>query len=176
MSVLDRLGVPYMITGSCASSLFGEPRASHDVDLVVDLSSADVDQLIREFRAPRYLLVESAARDAVSRRFMFNVLDTEQGDKVDFWLLTADAFDQSRFARRTRQTTEGCQASFSSPEDVILAKLRWAKLSGGSEKQLTDALGVYEVQRERLDRAYLERWVKELNIEPEWRALLARAT
>ena len=53
----------------------------------------------------------------------------------------------------------------SSPEDTILAKLRWAKLSGGSEKQFTDALRVYEVQFRSLDMEYLHSWAKKLDVE-----------
>ena len=61
------------------------------------------------------------------------------------------------------------------PEDTILAKLRWAKLSGGSEKQFIDALRVYEVQRRKLDMEYLELWVKKLDVAPLWRKLLHEA-
>lgn len=56
-------------------------------------------------------------------------------------------------------------------DDTILAKLKWAKLSGGSEKQFTDALRVYEVQGDKLDAQYLERWVKELGVEDLWERL-----
>jgi hypothetical protein len=63
----------------------------------------------------------------------------------------------------------------SSPEDTILAKLRWAKLSGGSEKQCTDALRVYEVQFGKLDLEYLERWVKKLDVESLWERLKEEA-
>jgi len=63
----------------------------------------------------------------------------------------------------------------SSPEDTILAKLRWAKQSGGSEKQFTDALRVYEVQYEKLDIDYLEQWVKKLNVESLWKRLVDEA-
>ena len=63
----------------------------------------------------------------------------------------------------------------SSPEDTILAKLRWAKLSGGSEKQFTDALRVYEVQFEKLDTKYMEYWAKKLDVESIWKRLKDKA-
>jgi len=69
----------------------------------------------------------------------------------------------------------GLKILISSPEDTILAKLRWAKLSGGSEKQFTDALRVYEVQYGKLDIDYLEQWVKILNIESLWKRLVYEA-
>jgi len=88
------------------------------------------------------------------------------GDKVDFWMLTGEPFDRSRFSRRYAEDILGMRIMVSSPEDTILAKLRWAVLSGGSEKQFTDALRIYEVQFEKLDISYLERWARELDIMP----------
>lgn len=69
----------------------------------------------------------------------------------------------------------GLKILISSPEDTILAKLKWAKLSGGSEKQYIDALRVYEVQYGKLDIDYLERWVKKLNLESLWKRLVDEA-
>jgi len=69
----------------------------------------------------------------------------------------------------------GLKMQVSSPEDTILAKLRWAKLSGGSEKQFTDALRVYEVQHGKLDIDYLEHWVKKLDVESLWKRLTDKA-
>lgn len=83
---------------------------------------------------------------------------------VDFWLLTDQPFDRSRFPRRYAEDLLGMRVMVSSPEDTILAKLRWAKLSGGSEKQFTDALRVYEVQFGKLDLGYLRDWAKRLGV------------
>ena len=80
-----------------------------------------------------------------SHKSQFNLLDIVAGDKVDFWLLTDDPFDQSRFDRYV-ETFEGQPLHVSRPEDTILMKLRWANMSGGSEKQFGDALSVYELQ------------------------------
>ena len=106
---------------------------------------------------------------------MFSLIDLEGGNIVDFWILTSEAFDQSRFSRRYMEEFMGLKMQVSSPEDTILAKLRWAKLSGGSEKQFTDALRVYEVQYGSLDLKYLEHWVKELDIEFLWKRLIKEA-
>jgi len=83
---------------------------------------------------------------------------------VDFWLLTDDEFDRSRFSRRRTVSFLGIGLKLSSPEDTILQKLKWARLSGGSEKQFTDALRVYEVQGESLDGDYLEEWAAALGV------------
>jgi hypothetical protein len=71
---------------------------------------------------------------------MFNLIDAREGDKVDFWLLTDDAFDRARFERRYVERFEDVALSVSRPEDTILMKLRWAAMLGGSEKQFGDAL------------------------------------
>ena len=57
-----------------------------------------------------------------------------------------------------------------SPEDVILAKLRWAKL-GESNRQLKDADGILRTQGEKLDLAYIETWVRELHLQEQWHKL-----
>ena len=103
--------------------------------------------------------------DAINRQGMFNLIDVTSGDKVDFWMLTNEPFDRSRFARKYAEEVWGMRITVSSPEDTILAKLRWAKLSGGSEKQFTDALRVYEVQFKSLDMDYLHSWAKKLDVE-----------
>ena len=118
---------------------------------------------------------ESSILDAIIRQGMFNLLDVTTGDKVDFWILTDTPFDQSRFSRKVSEECMGLKLLVSSPEDTILAKLRWAKLSGGSEKQFIDALRVYEVQHEKLDIRYIERWAKDLEIKSLWKRLLEEA-
>jgi hypothetical protein len=114
-------------------------------------------------------------REAIQHTHMFNMIDVKHGDKVDFWLLSHEPFDQSRFGRRYVEHFKDVTFQVSSPEDTILAKLRWAQMSGGSEKQFRDALRVYEVQSGSLDEAYLEYWVRQLGLESLWNQLLAEA-
>lgn len=175
IQALEDAGIEYMVTGSTASSLQGEPRSTHDIDLVVAIEQSDVKELLDAFPPPDFYLDEDSILDALSRQGMFNLIDVNEGEKVDFWILTNDAFDQSRFARKCVEEVMGVRMCVSSPEDTVLAKLRWAKLSGGSEKQFTDALRVYEVQRERLDMDYLHYWAKALEVEPMWQRLREEA-
>jgi hypothetical protein len=164
VQVLDAAHVAYMLTGSLASSAQGEPRSSHDIDLVVVLTEADAPRIVDAFPAPEFYVSLDAALDAIRRGSMFNLLWIDTGDKVDFWLLTSDPFDQSRFHRRSLQPLLGEKFYVSSPEDTILMKLRWCQKAGGSEKQFTDALRVYEVQRNGLDENYLDDWAATLGI------------
>jgi len=162
---LEDARIQYMITGSLVSSLQGEPRSTHDIDIVIAVQKPAIKKLVEAFQPPDYYLDEESIVNAMETQGMFNLLDVREGDKVDFWLLTGEPFDQSRFSRRYEENFMEVKLMVSSPEDTILMKLKWSKLSGGSEKQFTDALRVYEVQFGKLDMVYLKYWASELGIE-----------
>lgn len=164
VKALDRAGVGHVLTGSIVSSLQGEPRATHDIDLVIEVDVRAVDKLSDAFGAPRYFFDGIAAREALAHLGMFNLLDTSTGDKVDFWSLTESDFDRSRFARRVVTKAFGRDVYVTSPEDTILQKLKWSADSGGSERQMGDAQSVYAVQSGRLDEAYLDEWAGRLDV------------
>ncbi|MBI2750161.1 MAG: hypothetical protein HYX43_12700 [Burkholderiales bacterium] len=155
---LQQGGIEHMLTGSVVSSRQGEPRAAHDIDVVIAVKGTS-----------------DAARTAITPRSMFNMLDAREGDKVDFWLLSDDDFDRSRFSRRVTEQFEGTTLVVSRPEDTILGKLKWSSMSGGSEKQFTDALRVYEVQHGQLDQDYLDAWAARLGVTALLEQLRARA-
>jgi hypothetical protein len=164
IGTLDRAGIEYMLTGSIVTSLQGEPRSTHDVDVIVAIHGQHVPALIAAFPRPRYYIDEGAIREAMRSGGMFNVIDVEEGDKVDFWMLEDSEFDRSRFARRYAEQAFGVQLIVPSPEDTILAKLRWARMAGGSDRHVRDAVGVYQVQQPRLDEAYLDGWAARLKV------------
>ena len=93
-----------MVTGSVVSSLQGEPRSTHDIDVVISLCSECSPRLIQQFPAPDFYLDENAVSDAVARKSMFNLLDVNGGDKVDFWMLTGEQYDLARWARECVRT------------------------------------------------------------------------
>ncbi|MCD4783135.1 MAG: hypothetical protein K8T10_04800 [Candidatus Eremiobacteraeota bacterium] len=175
IQVLAQVGIQYMITGSTVSSLQGEPRATHDIDIVIAIQKSQAMKLVEAFPVSDFYLDEDSILDAINRQKMFNLIDINSGDKVDFWMLTDAPFDRSRFSRKVSEEFMGIYMQFSSPEDTILAKLRWAKLSGGSKKQFIDALRVYEVQYGKLDIDYLGDWAKKLKVESLWKRLLEEA-
>jgi hypothetical protein len=165
VEALGVAGVSYMLTGSLVSSLQGEPRATHGIDLVIEVDDSDVPRLLQTLAAPDLFLDGAAVAAAVHERTSFNLIEPLTGDKVDFWPLTEDPFDGARFARREWVATLGLRLAVSGPEDTILMKLRWARESSGSEKQLTDALRVYELQAARLDADYLNEWADRLGVD-----------
>lgn len=163
-AVLEALSVPWMLTGSLVSSIQGEPRSTHDIDLVVALPASAIPVIAAAFPEPDYYLDPESAAEAIREQGMFNLIDVVNGDKVDFWLLTDAPFDQSRFSRREKKQVFGATVYVPRPEDTILAKLQWAKMAGGSEKQLGDVRRVYEIQYGKLDHSYLNRWAAELGV------------
>jgi len=85
VQALSGAGVEYMLTGSFASSLQGEPRSSHDIDLVVDIQANAVDDIVKSFPPPRFYLNKDRVAEAVTRRDTFNLIDADTGNKVDFF-------------------------------------------------------------------------------------------
>ncbi|MFC1508301.1 hypothetical protein ACFL60_01270 [Candidatus Omnitrophota bacterium] len=162
---LEDVEIEYMVTGSIVSSMQGEPRLTHDIDIVVSIQEKDIKKLINHFPSPRYYLDERNIVEAIKGKHFFNLIDTKLGDKVDFWILTDEPFDKSRFARKYEEDMLGFCFMVSTPEDTILAKLNWSILSGGSEKQYLDALRIFEVQYEMIDENYLSSWAKKLHVD-----------
>lgn len=175
VGTLNRAGVPYMVVGSVVSSLQGEPRSTHDIDIVVEISQAAGQQLVATFCPPDYYLDAATVRDAIRDGEMFNLLDSAGGDKVDFWVLGDDPYKRRAFERRVVANVLGIQLSVQAPEDTILSKLHWSKLMGGSEKQLTDALRVYELQFGRLDLQYIDQWAQRIGVVEDWQRIKAEA-
>ena len=160
----------HMLTGSLVSSMQGEPRATHDIDLVVAASTDSIVAFLERFPPEEYYYDVDSAKEEIRRGGMFNILSMT-GDKVDIWALTDSEFDQSRFARKLQVEFLGLDVNISSPEDTILMKLLWSKQGGGSEKQLFDAAKVYDMQRDILDEEYLRAWIQKLGLEGQVAAM-----
>ncbi len=162
---LERLKVPYLVTGSIATIAYGEARFTNDVDIVADLKSVHVDSLCAAFAGPAYYCSRTAVEDAIRRRFQFNVIHPASGLKIDFIVPKDNAFNRSRLSRGQMISTEeaGHQARFASPEDVILKKLEYFR-EGGSDKHVRDIKGVLLVQADAIDLDYLGEWAEYLGV------------
>jgi hypothetical protein len=169
---LEDESIPYMVTGSFASSYHGRPRATHDADLVIDPDPAQLARLVRRLGEEGFSLDGERAKDALRRRRQFNAIEIETGWKIDLIIRKERPFSRTELARRTTSHLAGdAKVAIASPEDTILAKLEWARESGGSEKQLADVRGILEVSR-HLDRSYMERWAAELGVADLLKAIL----
>ena len=169
VETLEALDVSYRIGGSVATSAYGTPRATLDVDMVCDLGLSAV-QLFVTALEDRYYVDADMVRDAIRRRASFNVIHLETMLKVDIFVLKRRSFDQQAFRRGLEDTlaeVEGARRfMLSTPEDMILHKLEWFRLGGEiSERQWHDVLGVLKVQSSSLDRFYLDHWAGQLGLE-----------
>jgi hypothetical protein len=164
---LDRAGVPYMITGSIASSYHGEPRATRDLDIVIDPDPGGIIRLVGEVEAAGMYVDAEAALHALDDRTQFNAIDATTGWKVDFVVRKERPFSRVEFGRRIRANLLGTPAWIASPEDTIIAKLEWA-VAGGSDLQLRDVASMLDIGGESLDLAYIERWVADLGLHAAW--------
>lgn len=156
---LDRLSIPYVIGGSLASSLVGEPRSTADVDIAVELSAAMIGALVDD-ASPDFYVPESAVRAAVAARSSFNLIDRRSALKVDVFVLGDDLLDRRQLERRRSvplPVDPPQDVWVTSTEDVVLRKLRWFADGGGvSDRQWRDILGVLRTQAGRLDDTYLD--------------------
>lgn len=115
-----------------------------------------------------YYVSESAALNAFHRRSQFNVVDMATGWKVDLIIRKARPYSLEELRRRLSVRMLDVDVFVATPEDTILSKLEWASLSGGSERQMRDVVGVLEVKSGEVDRAYIERWAAELGLIELW--------
>ena len=177
VEILERNDIPYMIVGSLASALHGTPRATQDVDIVIDPTASSLSKLLSDLSPGRYYVDAETARDALSRRNQFNVIDLDTGWKADLVVRKRRAFSVEELRRRATARIQGVDLDVASAEDTILSKLEWAS-KGESERQLRDAVGVIAVQGDSLNYEYIERWAGELGVVDLWRraAELARDT
>lgn len=160
-SFLENRHIPYMITGAWSVIYYGRPRASHDIDFVVEIDKREIPKIKEAFQklSHAYIVDLSLIEDAILHKAMFNLLYLPTGLKLDFWILKDDVFDKTRFARRKKVKLLGQIMSIATQEDTILKKLLWYKESK-IEKHFIDAAFVYQIQKAHLDEKYLKKWAK----------------
>jgi hypothetical protein len=172
VEALERLHLSYLVTGSMATILYGEPRFTNDIDVVVQLGQDQVEALVGEFSPAEFYFDAEQMRSAISRQRQFNIIHPGSGLKVDVMIPAMDEFDRSRFARGRRvRPAQDYEADFAAPEDVILKKLQYYT-EGGSEKHLRDIAGVLRISSGDVDRDYVARWAERLGVLEAWEAVL----
>jgi hypothetical protein len=165
---LDRLEVPYFVGGSVASSAHGNPRQTNDVDIIVRLAASHAarfaDEFERDFMLSRQSIEETLETNEPYRSFQ--IINFDSLVRIDCFVPLDEPFANSEFERRQLQDVfPGLKVYVASPEDVVLRKLLWFQLGGKvSDRQWNDIVGVLEVQKGRLDEAYLDSWADRLGI------------
>lgn len=166
---LERLGIPYFVTGSMAGIVYGEPRLTHDVDIVIALSSRDIRAFVDAFPLEEfYCPPEEVLAIEVRRgqRGHCNLIHHDSGFKADIYI----AFDElHRWALAHRRTIplDGLRVSVAPIEYVILRKLEYFR-EGKSEKHVRDIRGMLEVSPAQIDRSFLQEWIVRLGLSAEW--------
>ena len=162
--IFENLDISYLVGGSIASSIYGEPRATQDIDMVAELKSHHIQALIASTKDAFYIEEEDVIH-AVSQHSSFNVIHLETMIKVDIFVLGSEAIDLEEMRRRRPQTIADTQLVVATPEDIVLQKLIWYQKGGEvSDRQWRDVAGILKVQGDRLDWEYLKRWAESLNL------------
>jgi len=164
--ILNRLNIPYFVTGGMAVLIWGRPRFTADIDIVIQLKYENVAKLkdaILAFRKKGYI-DEEAMKEAIKHKGEFNFIDVESGVKIDFWILKeSDSTAQKQLKRKISKKIFNESIFFISPEDLILNKLDWYEKSQSS-RHLEDAESVIKVSGRKLDKNYLKKQAAKLGV------------
>jgi hypothetical protein len=164
----DDLGIRYVVGGSFASSLYGIPRATQDVDFIAEIELPQVGGLMNAL-ADEFYIDRGMIENAIRRRGSFNVVHFATMFKADVFVSGGDAWSREEMARAKTvvldTTEERVTIRFASPEDTLLHKLVWFKLGNEvSDRQWKDIAGILKVQASGLDSAYLDHWARGLDV------------
>lgn len=169
--ILDDLKVPYIVTGGIAVLIWGRPRFTADIDIVIEMKESKVDTLEKALLSlGEYgYISREAIMEALKNKGEFNFIDGYTGLKVDFWVAKEGELSTLEFKRKKVKSLLGKKINFISPEDLILRKLLWYKESQSS-RHLEDAQSISRISNEILDKKYLKKMaiksdiIEELNL------------
>ena len=166
--VLVRLGIPYALGGSLASSIHGAGRNTQDCDLTTPPFPDKVRAFVESFESPRYYISMQAIEDAHRERSCFNIIDSSTGLKADIFIRPDAGFEEVAMSRRRPVSLPDVPddpIDVFTPEDIVLFKLRWYRLGEElSDRQWDDVKRVLRAQVGRLDEAYLNHWAEKLGV------------
>ena len=166
-SVLEKLGVPYLIGGSLASTLYGMVRSTQDSDIIAEMRREHIEPFVSSLQND-FFIDEEMIADSIQHNSSFNIIHRDTMFKVDVFIPRPRPFQQSQITRAQRQTFDlesEISANFASAEDTILSKLEWYRMGGEvSERQWRDILGVLKTMEGELDLGYLRKWANELKV------------
>jgi hypothetical protein len=164
-ALLTKSKIPYMLTGAWSVIFYGRPRASHDIDIVVEMTAKDIPKLLDALKeiSDEFSFQSEDIKQAVAQKSIFQLVYLPILMKIDFWLLKDDEFDETRFKRRKNYQVLNQLMTIASAEDTILKKLLWYSESN-LEKHLIDAAFIYQIQV-KLDQKYLTRWANKQKTE-----------
>jgi hypothetical protein len=171
---LNGLGARYLVSGSVAAMLYGEPRVTHDIDLLVFLRSEQIQELPNAFPPSEFYVppVETIFSEATRERGSFNVIHADSGLKADMYLVGRDEFHAWAFRNARQYTITDTTIRLAPPEYVIVRKLEYYR-EGGSEKHLRDIRSMLAVSGDQIDRSELNAWIQRQGVQDQWRRVEA---
>lgn len=164
----NKLKIAYLLTGSFAVSYYGLPRATHDIDFIIEIHKENLNKLKSFLNklGKEYQFDLSDLENPSLSAFQFNIYHPETGIKVDLWMVKDSNFEKSKFRRRKEIIIDKTKIPVISAEDLILNKLLWSK-EIASEKHLNDCKGIIQIQGEKLDYKYLKIWAIKLKVNKQ---------
>lgn len=168
--ILEKAGIRYFVTGSVASMLYGEPRLTHYIDLVIEISKEEIPTLttifpLENFYCPPEEVIATELRR--SQRGHFNILHHETGFKADIYLLNSNTMHLWAMEHKHSMMLDDSKIWIAPPEYVIIRKLQYFK-EGGSEKHLRDIQTMLEHNNELIQQELLEKFINDQNLSGEW--------
>lgn len=174
ITVLDQVGIAYMLTGSFASAHHGALRSTQDIDLVIEANPDRLRALVQNLPTDQFYVDADTALEALKRESMFNLIDLATGWKIDLIIRKSRSFSREEFRRRQLVNLQETPIFVASAEDVVIAKLEWSKMAQ-SRRQIEDVAAILRVRWQALDRGYVKRWVADLGLDDEWTEVLRMA-
>lgn len=172
---LNRLGIRYLVSGSVAAMLYGEPRVTHDVDFIVFLRADDIPRLAGAFPSPEFYVPPAdviVAEMSRERRGHFNIIHADSGLKADFYLANRDELHAWAFRNLKQYSIGENVVKLAPPEYVIVRKLEYFR-EGGSEKHLRDIRAMLAVSGDQMDQPALQEMIRQRGLQTEWRRAAA---
>ena len=177
LEALEDAGVDYLIGGAVAEWAWGEPRATQDLDFVIDLPIKAVNKFSKELEKRHMLVPTEIMLDTMIENradIPINAIHMYTGFKADLYLVReGDELRQSAFQRRTRVDYGPPigKVYIHSPEDLILYKLIYLSISG-QPKHSRDIASILYSRKGDLDFSYIDKWVMRLGLGPLWKEIL----
>jgi hypothetical protein len=170
---IESVKIKYMITGAFASIVYGEPRLTHDIDLVMELNVEDIDVFMKqfpgnEFYCPPYEVIKVEVRR--NERGHFNIIHHETGFRADIYIAGTDTFMQWALGNVNKIPFNGNSVRVAPPEYVIIKKLEYYR-EGGSDKHLRDIKAILDISSGIIDMQQLDSFIATYSLESEWKKI-----
>lgn len=154
---LEKLKIPYVVTGGIAVSFWGAPRTTHDIDIIIEIGASKKSGIIKAFRNDFYIS-RGGIEGMLEHNISFNIIHNKSGLKVDFWPIDKkDSHKVIEFKRSIVKNIFGKKISIIAPEDLIVVKLQWFKDSNSS-RHLEDIKSILQISK--VDLNYIKKWAE----------------